>query len=144
MPPQGNPAAALHFVFSLCAIIRASPVKKSRKFTLSEKAAGMRQIEGACKKCDFCARNLIIKKCSPLCHPAWSGAATHCHPERSEAESKDLYDNNDDIRIEIPRQARDDRGLSRQARDDSCASLLRVTLSGAAAQPPRSNRRRES
>ena len=43
-----------------------------------------------------------------------SGAAAQlplpCHPERSEAESTALYDNNDDIHIEIPRKARDDKG----------------------------------
>ena len=37
------------------------------------------------------------------CHPEWSGGV-------AAAMSKDLYKNKDDIRIEIPRQARDDRG----------------------------------
>ena len=45
-----------------------------------------------------------------------------CHPERSEAEPKDLYYNKDNISIEIPRGARDDKkGLwmtERAAKDD--------------------------
>ena len=76
-----------------------------------------------------------------------------CHPERakplfpvilsgakrSEAESKDLYFNFDDICIEIPRQARDDsEHPTRQARGDRGAFPFCVTLSEAAAQPPRS------
>ena len=50
-----------------------------------------------------------------------------CHPEQSEAKAKDLYENNDDIRIEIPRQARDD-GRTRL--------LFCVTLSGKATKLP--------
>ena len=45
----------------------------------------------------------------PSRHPERSRGLPSRHPERSEAESKDLYDNNDDILIEIPRKARDDK-----------------------------------
>ena len=55
------------------------------------------------------------------------------------APSKDLYFNFDDICIEIPRQARDDsEHPTRQARGDRGAFPFCVTLSEAAAQPPRS------
>ena len=79
----------------------------------------MRQIECAYSKCDFETRGLIIGKwLCLLCHPERSYRADKgsppCHPERSggaaAAKSKDLYKNKDDIRIEIPRGARDDRG----------------------------------
>ena len=70
-----------------------------------------------------------------------------CHPERSRvgclsviqsgaaqraAQSKDLYFNFDDIRIEIPRQARDDGGIiPRQARDDGgVLSLGKLGMTG--------------
>ena len=68
---------------------------------------------------------------SLLCHPERSGGLPSRHPERSEAESKDLYDNNDDIRIEIPRKARDDKGghatirrRLQQARDDKSKNIF--------------------
>ena len=44
------------------------------------------------------------------CHPERSRGLPSRHPERSEAESKDLYVNFVDIHIEIPRKARDDKG----------------------------------
>ena len=48
------------------------------------------------------------------------------------APSKDLYFNFDDIRIEIPRQARDDGGIiPRQARDDGgVLSLGKLGMTG--------------
>ena len=65
----------------------------------------------------------------PLCHFKRRGGEgpPFCHPEQSEAKAKDLYENNDDIRIEIPRQARDD-GRTRL--------LFCVTLSGKATKLP--------
>ena len=46
------------------------------------------------------------------------------HPERSEAKSKDLYGNNDDIYIEIPRGARDDRSMAAFLRPPRGAAAL--------------------
>ena len=69
----------------------------------------------------------------PSRHPERSGgaAALPCHPERSEAESKDLYVNFVDIHIEIPRKARDDKGghatirrRLQQSRDDKSKNIF--------------------
>ena len=67
---------------------------------------------GAFRKAWFSDAQRIIKKCRAFCHSKQnetpfcvilSGTAHRA------AQSKDLYSNTDNIPIEIPRQARDDR-----------------------------------
>ena len=79
-------------------IIRA---RRIHSFRIEPQVCG--KLSALRQKCHFATRNLIIKKCNIFCHPERSGGKTA-------AKSKDLYKNKDDIRIEIPRQARDDRG----------------------------------
>ena len=94
------PLVGIAEVFLCAQYFRARHYKNRAHSPLSLRAEGFRQIEGACKKCDFCARKIKIKKAltekrgfrtrSKIienflpCHPERKGNAVALYPNGSE------------------------------------------------------------